>query len=107
MPRLSWPRQSDALDKYDLLDEVRALWNTEADADEHYHGIYVDPWPGNASWDARTGGVADRPGWVGVSQLSPTLHDSARNWPQSQFAASSRLRSGRSRLAVTPIRTGF
>ena len=67
------PRQSDALDKYELLDEVRALWNAEADADEFYHGIYVDPWPGTASRDARGGGVADLARRVGVSHVSP--HD--------------------------------
>ena len=65
------PRQSDAADKFELLDEIRALWNAEADADEFYHGIYASPWPGTANWDGRGGGVASRSGRDGVSALSP------------------------------------
>ena len=68
---IGWPRQSDAADKHELLDEIRALWNADADADEFYHGIYQSPWPGTGNWDDRRGGVASRPGWVGVSALSP------------------------------------
>ena len=68
---IAWPRQSNAANKFDLLDEVTALWNAEADADEFYHGIYVGPWPGTASRSARVGGVANRPGRIGVSELSP------------------------------------
>ena len=68
---VGWPRQSDAFDRFELLDEVRALWNTEADADEFYHGIYVRPWPGNASWEDRIGGVAAQAGQVAVSTVSP------------------------------------
>ena len=68
---IGWPRQSVAVDKHELLDEIRALWNVEADADEFYHGIYVSPWPGSEDWVDRGGGVASRPGWVGVSALSP------------------------------------
>ena len=67
------PRQSRADDKHELLDEIRAIWNAEADADELYHGVFVSPWPGTANRGARVGGVADRPGWIGVSEILP--HD--------------------------------
>ena len=67
------PRQSRADDKYELLDEIRAIWNAEADADEFYHGIFVSPWQGNADPSARGGGVADQLGWTGVSAILP--HD--------------------------------
>ena len=68
---VGWPRQSNAADRHELLDEVRAVWNAEADANEFYHGIYVRPWPGTASWDDRTGGVASQAGQIAVSTMSP------------------------------------
>ena len=65
------PLRSDAVDKYELLDEVRALWNAQADADEFYHGVFQSPWPGFGDRAARTGGVADQPGRIAVSTVSP------------------------------------
>ena len=57
------PLETDAANQYVLLDEVRALWNAEADADEFYYGIFSEPWTGGR-------GVAFRPGRVAVSELS-------------------------------------
>ena len=61
----------DAVDKYELLNEVKVLWNAEADDHQFNHGIYVRPWPGNANLGARTGGVATQAGQVAVSTNSP------------------------------------
>ena len=67
------PLQSDAADKFELLNEVRALWNANADPDEFYHGIFHSPWTGSGHYADRIGGVASQPGQVGVSEIS--LHD--------------------------------
>lgn len=55
--------ESDAANQYELLAEVRALWNAEADPDEFYYGIFAQPWTGGR-------GVAYRPGRVAVSEWS-------------------------------------
>ncbi|MDE0003907.1 MAG: M66 family metalloprotease [Rhodospirillaceae bacterium] len=49
---------SDAVDKHEALDELRALWNAEADPDEFYYGICTF---------CGLGGVAERGGRVAVS----------------------------------------
>ena len=59
--------QLDALDKFELLDEVRALWNTEADPDEFYHGVFNVPRPGTDDRGIE-GGVAS--GHTAVSEIS-------------------------------------
>ena len=64
------PVESDAEDKFDLLDEVTALWNAEADPDEFYHGVFNFPWPASMDFEGRGGGVAVRPGRVAVSEIS-------------------------------------
>ena len=64
------PLTSGASGKFELLDEIRALWNAEADADEFYHGVFRAPWPGDGVTGALGGGVADQTGRVGVSQVS-------------------------------------
>ena len=66
------PRASDAVDTAELIDEMLALWNAEADADEFYHGIFTKPWL-NAPW----GGRAVSPGRVAVSGIEA-------NWFSSQ-----------------------
>ena len=60
---LAAPLESDAANQYRLLDEIRALWNAEADPDEFYYGVFAESWAG-----AR--GVAYRPGRVAVSEFS-------------------------------------
>ena len=65
------PLRSDAVDKYELLDEIRALWNVEADAEEFYYGVFHSPWPGVGDRAARAGGLADRPGRIAVSTVLP------------------------------------
>ncbi len=55
--------ESHASNQYELLQEVRAMWNAEADPDEFYIGIFAQPWTGGR-------GVAYRPGRVAVSELS-------------------------------------
>ena len=67
------PLESDAADKFELLDEVTALWNAEADPDEFYHGVFDLPWPGSGDIDGLGGGVAVQPGRVAVSEIS--VHD--------------------------------
>ena len=64
-------RQSDAADLAELLDDIRALWNAEGDRDEYYHGVYVWPWLGDDSRDARTAGRAELNGNVAVSTIAP------------------------------------
>ena len=64
------PIQSDASGKFELLDEVQALWNAEADPDEFYHGVFVGSWSGDGEAAALGGGVAIQPGRVAVSELS-------------------------------------
>ena len=65
------PVRSDASGKYELLDELRAIWNAEADADEFYHGVFRAPWSGDGEEGTRGGGVAEQPGRVAMSQISP------------------------------------
>lgn len=65
------PVASGAADKFELLDEIRALWNAEADANEYYHGVFRSPWLGAGGSAGRSGGVASQAGWVGVSEISP------------------------------------
>ena len=55
--------ESDASNQYVLLQEIRAMWNAEADPDEFYFGIFAQPWTGGR-------GVAYRPGRVAVSEFS-------------------------------------
>ena len=55
--------ESDASNQYELLQEVLAMWNAEADPDEFYFGIFAQPWTGGR-------GVAYRPGRVAVSEFS-------------------------------------
>ena len=62
--------QSDALDKFELLDEVRALWNTEADPDEFYHGVSNATRPGSDDPFVVSGGVAHLSGHTAVSEIS-------------------------------------
>ena len=57
------PLETVAANQYELLAEVRARWNAEADEDEFYYGIFSEPWTGGR-------GVAYRPGRVAVSELS-------------------------------------
>lgn len=64
------PIQSDASDIFELLNELRALWNAEADADEFYHGIFRPPWPGDGETSPPAGGLAVRPGRIAISQFS-------------------------------------
>ena len=64
------PRQSDAVDIYELLGELTALWNAEADPDEFYHGIFDFPWPGAGAVGRRGGGLGQQPGRVAVSIVS-------------------------------------
>lgn len=63
-------RESDAFSLSRLLDEVRALWNAEADLDEYYHGVYIWPWRGDESGRRRTAGIAEVAGNVAVSTIS-------------------------------------
>lgn len=65
------PVASGAADKYELLDEIRALWNAEADANEFYHGVFRSPWSGAGESAGLGGGVASQAGWVAVSEISP------------------------------------
>ena len=60
---LAAPLESEAANQYQLLNEVRALWNAEADPDEFYYGIFTEPWTGGR-------GVAYRPGRVAVSEFT-------------------------------------
>ena len=63
-------RESNAFGLSQLLDEVRAIWNAEADPDEYYHGVFVWPWRGDESGRRRTAGVAELSGNVAVSTIS-------------------------------------
>lgn len=65
------PVASGAADKFELLDEIRALWNAEADANEYYHGVFRSTWPGAGDWADRVGGVSSLAGQVAVSEISP------------------------------------
>ena len=67
---VSAPVTSEASGKYELFDEIRALWNAEADADEFYHGVFRFPWPGEGEHKALGGGVAEFLGRVAVSEVS-------------------------------------
>ena len=60
--RLGAPLVSDTADRSELLNEVLALWNAEADPDEFYHGV------GSRNLG---GGRAVTGGRVGVSAISP------------------------------------
>ena len=60
---LAAPLESEAANQYQLLNEVRALWNAKADPDEFYYGVYAEPWTGGR-------GVAYRPGRVAVSEFT-------------------------------------
>ena len=60
---LAAPLESAATNQFQLLNEVRALWNAEADPDEFYYGVFAEPWTGGR-------GVAYRPGRVAVSEFS-------------------------------------
>ena len=64
---------SDASDKFELLHELSAIWNAEADAEEFYHGVFYAPWPGDGEKGTLGGGVAEQSGRVAVSQIS--AHD--------------------------------
>ena len=73
------PLESDAADIFDLLDQLRALWNAQAAPDEFYHGVFDPPWSDSDT----AGGVADSPGWVGVSNLlgkGVTVHEIGHNF---------------------------
>ena len=63
-------RESSAFSLSQLLDEVRALWNAQADRDEYYHGVYIWPWRGDESGRRRTAGIAELSGNVAVSTIS-------------------------------------
>ena len=60
---LAAPLESEAANQYVLLNEVRALWNAEADPDEFYYGVFAESWAGGR-------GVAYRPGRVAVSEFT-------------------------------------
>ena len=64
------PVSSDASGKFALLNELRAIWNAEADAQEFYHGVFSAPWPGHGAQGSLGGGVADAPGRVAMSEVS-------------------------------------
>ena len=66
------PRESNATDLDQLIDEIRAIWNTEGDRDEYYHGVYAWPWLGGGDGLARTGGIAELFGNVAVSAIAPS-----------------------------------
>lgn len=57
------PFESDATSQFELLTDIRARWNAEADPDEFYYGMFAEPWSGGR-------GAAYRPGRVAVSELS-------------------------------------
>ena len=63
-------RESNAFSLSQLLDEVRALWNAQADRDEYYHGVFIWPWRGDESGRRRTAGLAEVSGNVAVSTIS-------------------------------------
>lgn len=60
---LAPPLESSARNVYELLAELRAIWNAEADPDEFYLGVFAQPWSGGR-------GAAYRPGRVAVSEFS-------------------------------------
>ena len=64
------PIQSDAATVPDLLQEILAIWNAEADRGEYYHGVFTWPWPGTESRFSGTGGIAQVSGNVAVSTHS-------------------------------------
>ena len=57
------PFETAAANQFELLADLRALWNAEADPDEFYFGIFDQPWTAGR-------GVAYRPGRVAVSEFS-------------------------------------
>ena len=67
---LGSPIELNVPGKYELIDEVLALWNAEADANEFYHGIFNAPWPGDAEGEALGGGLAFKSARVAVSRVS-------------------------------------
>ena len=71
--QVALPRQSNAGSFDQLIDEVRAIWNAEADPDEYYHGVYLWPWLGGGTGLARTGGIAEVFGNVAVSAIAPSV----------------------------------
>ncbi|MCY4598619.1 MAG: DUF5719 family protein [Acidobacteria bacterium] len=57
------PLETDAASQYELLTDIRARWNAEADPDEFYYGIFAQPWPSGR-------GISYAPGRVAVSEFS-------------------------------------
>ena len=71
--QIGTPLETDPADALELWDEMVALWNAEADADEFYHGVYVGPRPASGDRKIIGGGLAQRPGYVAYSQIG--VHD--------------------------------
>ena len=68
--KVASPVQTDAATVQDLLQEILAVWNAEADRREYYHGVFTWPWPGTDSRFSGTGGIAEVSGNVAVSTHS-------------------------------------
>ena len=71
--RIGSPLETDPVDALELWHEMVALWNAEAEPDEFYHGVYHGVRPASGNRKTIGGGLGQRPGYVGYSQIG--LHD--------------------------------